>query len=208
MVIEFGGLAIDLSRVREAFAGRGKELPSTYPVDISSHDPPPGYKVGRSRDGGMEIAVPKLPVSQALIAGGLYLLCLAWPVGWLHDGHPIFALLGALFIAYNLVKVAASVFAQTSWVVADHWLLRRRVLWGLPAWEAEFAVDFIDVDNAQWKTGRGSTDTLWLQSPPPGSERVRVHGDDLEHVLQLGKFLAHHANVPLELVVRQISEPD
>jgi hypothetical protein len=208
MVIEFGGLQIDLTGVREAFAGGGKESPSTYTVDISSHDPPPGYAVGRSRDGGIEIAVPRLPLREALIAGVLYLLALAWPVGWLHEGHPIVAVLGALFIAYNLVKVGANFLVQTSWVVADHWFLRRRVLWGLPAWEDEFAVDFLEVDNAQWRTGRGSTDTLWLQSPPPGSQRVKVREDGLLNLLQFGKFLAHRANVPLDVVVRKISEPD
>lgn len=229
MVIEFGGLEVDLSAVREAIAERGKTSPTIYTVEIAAHDPPPGYAAGPSRHGGIEIALPRIPVPEALLTLALLLLMLAWPVGWLHEGHVVFAALGALGFAYYVAWLAAGVFVQTSWVVADHWLLRRRVLWGLPAWETEFAVDFIEIDNAQWKTGRGSTDTVRLQSPPPASERVKIHtiydkvelrspqprlaadvgeGPISENVLQLGRFLAYYANVPLEVVVRLVSEPD
>lgn len=226
MVIEFGGLEVDLSGVGKAIAGRGKASTSIYRVDIAAHDPPPGYAVGPSRHGGIEIALPRIPVPQALLALALFLLMLAWPVGWLHEGHVVLAALGALGVAYYVAKLAAGVFVQTSWVVADHWLLRRRVLWGLPAWEAEFAVELIEIDNAQWKTGRGSTDALRLQTRY--GERVKVYSTDDEavrhsqsrlapepgrdpvatNILQLGQFLAHQANVPLEVVVRQVSEPD
>jgi hypothetical protein len=226
MVIEFGGLEVDLSGVRDAIAGGGKESPSTYTVDSAAHDPPPGYPVGSSRHGGIEIAFPRIPVRKALLPLALFLLLLAWPVGWLHKGHSVFALIGALYVAYCLAKLAAGVLVQTSWVVADHWLLRRRVLWGLPAWEAEFAVELIEIDNAQWKTGRGSTDTLRLRTRY--GEQVKVYSTNDEivrllpelwlvpeagrgpitaHVLQLGEFLAHHANVQLEVIVRQVREP-
>lgn len=226
MRFELGEVEIDLSGVSESMFGRGKT--STYTVDITSHDPPPGYTAGPSRDGPIEIALPRTPLPQALLAWVLFLLMAAWPVSWLQAGQPVLAVGGVLYIAYCLAGVAAGVLVQTSWVVADHWLLRRRVLWGLPAWETEFAVDFIDIDNAQWKTGRGSTDTLWLQSPPPACQRVKIRSTDDEvmrrsqqpgpaelapgpiadSVLQLGRFVAYHANVPLEVVVRRISEPD
>jgi hypothetical protein len=100
-------------------------------------------------------------------------------------GAGLFAVLGALILVYGLLTLLVGAIVQTSWVVSDHWLLRRRVLGGLPAWETEFAVDLIEIDNAQWKTGRGSTDTLRLITPPPMCERVELDASE-EQPLRLG----------------------
>lgn len=226
MVIEFGGLEVDLSGIGKAIAGRGKASRSIYTVDVAAHDPPPGYALGPSRHGGIEINFPRIPVRKALLPLAFILLLMAWPVGWLHEGNGVFAVLGALYVAYFLAKLVAGVLVQTSWVVGDHWLLRRRVLWGLPAWEAEFAVDLVEIDNAQWKTGRGSTDTLRLQTRDGDRVKVYSTADDMArppeprlapeagrdsitaNILQLGRFLAYQASVPLEVVVRQVPEPD
>ena len=227
MVIEFGGLEVDLSRVGEAIAGWGTSSKARYRVDRGAHDPPLGYAVGPSRHGGIEIAFPRIPIRKALLPLAVIPFLLAWSAGWLHEGNAVFALGGALLAAYYLAKLAAGVLVQTSWVVADHWLLRRRVLWGLPAWEAEFGVELIEIDNAQWKTGRGSTDTLRLQTRDGLMFKVCSTADEMvqlrsesrlapeagrglitAHILQLGEFLAYHSSVPLDVAVRQVREPD
>jgi hypothetical protein len=228
MNFEFGGVEVDPSGVRDGITGRAKTASSTYAVDMTSHDPPPGYRVGASPEGAIEIACPRISFGRALLTGALLLLFAAWPVGWWHEGHGVLAVVSGAVVASCWLELIAGVLVQTSWVVSDHWLLRRRVLWGFPAWETEFAVDSLEIDNAQWRTGRGSTDTLRLLSPPPACARVKVRetnddsprarrervvaelgrGPIAANILQLGRFLAHHANVPLEVTVRQISEPD
>jgi len=228
MVIEFGGLEVDLGWFKDAIAGRSKGPPLPYTIDVASHAPPPGYAAGTSRDGAVEIAFPRIPVAKGLLLAALALLFLGWQVFAIRAGGGLFAVICALLLAYYLVKLAVGAAVQTSWVVSDHWLLRRDALARLPAWEAEFAVDHLEIDNAQWKTGRGSTDTLWLQTPPPFCARVKLESNADEplrlpaqprvapesgrdpvtaNILGLGRFLAYHAHVPLEVVVRYVSEP-
>jgi len=225
MLIEFGGLEVDLSRVGEAIAGWGTARNAMYRVDRGAHDPPPGYAVGPSRLGGIEIAFPRIPIRRALLPLAFTLFLLGWSAGSWYGGNAIVALGGAGLAAYLLAKLAAGVLVQTSWVVADHWLLRRRVLWRLRAWETEFGVELIEIDNAQWKTGRGSTDTLRLQTRDGLMYKVSSTADEMfasdqrlapeagrglitAHILQLGEFLAYHASVPLDVAVRQVREPD
>jgi len=82
MVIEFGGLEVRSISGRGGNRGMGHVVQGEDTVDRGAHDPPPGYAVGPSRHGGIEIAFPRIPIRKGALPLAVIPFLLAWSAGW------------------------------------------------------------------------------------------------------------------------------